>query len=42
VYASEAIFNELARDPSYAWQEVGPLELRSIGAVPALSLRSAT
>jgi class 3 adenylate cyclase len=40
IYASEAMHDQLADDPSFAWPVVGPLDLRSIGSVPVFSLRA--
>ena len=38
IYASEAMHDQLAADPSFTWSSVGPLELRSIGAVEVYAL----
>jgi len=39
IYASEALRDELAADPSFTWSPIGPLDLRSIGPVPVFALR---
>jgi adenylate cyclase len=39
IYASEALHDELATDPSFSWSPIGPLVLRSIGPVPVFALR---
>ena len=38
IYASEALHDQLADDPSFAWSGVGPLDLRSIGSVQVFAL----
>ncbi len=38
IYASDALYEELAAVPSLVWSEVGPRELRSIGSVAVFSL----
>ncbi|MDQ1480553.1 MAG: adenylate cyclase [Actinomycetota bacterium] len=40
IYASEAMHDQLAADPSFTWSVAGPLDLRSIGSVPVFSLRA--
>jgi adenylate cyclase len=38
IYASEAMHDQLAADPSFTWSPVEPLELRSIGVVEVYAL----
>lgn len=42
IYASEALHDQLAGDPSFAWSEVGRIDLRSIGPVEVFALRTGT
>jgi adenylate cyclase len=41
IYVSDAMHDQLAADPSFTWTAVGPLELRSIGAVEVYALKRA-
>jgi len=40
IYASEALHDQLAADPSFDWTAIGPLELRSIGPAQVFALNS--
>jgi adenylate cyclase len=40
IYASDALYAELAGDPSFTWTPAGPLDLRSIGPVEAYQLET--
>jgi adenylate cyclase len=42
IYASDALHDQLADDPSFTWSAVGPLDLRSIGSVEVFALRPRT
>ena len=42
IYASEALHEQLAADPSFNWTAIGPLELRSIGTVQVFALNRST
>jgi len=38
IYASQALRDQLAGDPSFTWSAVGPIDLRSIGPVEVFAL----
>ena len=38
IYASQALRDQLAGDPSFTWSAVGSLDLRSIGPVEVFAL----
>jgi adenylate cyclase len=38
IYASEGLYAEMTADPAFDWSPVGPIDLRSIGPVPAYQL----
>ena len=40
IYASEALHDQLAADPSFTWSAVGSLDLRSIGPVEVFALHA--
>lgn len=42
IYASAALHDQLAEDPSFTWTTVGPLDVRSIGSVDVFLLQPAS